>query len=189
MSPQEIQTWLESHRIDLPYIMDYETAYIESDEEFAQSLDTWFGSDDWQKTGHTFINLGGDSMGSSFALWVRPGHDANLAPVAYFGDDGGFGVLAHDAKTWAQIIAYAPRFATDEAKDDEYFRATPNFEFFLEVMEENGVDTEKAQNTYDSFRKATIQKFGHLPDFEVLTANLDALNAEFAAWIEKLIPQ
>lgn len=190
MSPQEIQSWLETLRIDLPDVMDYETSYFESDEEFAESLDTWFGSDDWQKSGHKFINLAGDSMGSSFALWVRPGHDPALAPIAYFGDEGGYGILARNARTWAQIIAYAPRFATSVMdEDDEYFRANLNFDYHLEYMEENDIDTQSAKDAYDRIQKATIQKFGTLPDFESLTANLDDLNAEFATWIEKFIPQ
>jgi hypothetical protein len=171
MSPDELRAWLTEHIGEIFRFMDYEPT-LDSEDELATTLGYWFAGDAWKAAGYRFVHLGIDGTGSQIAAWIRP--QATQIPVVLFGSEGGAGVLAASCEDWAKCIAYAPYI--EEYPNDEDDR--------LWIPEdEDDADAKAAQQAY---KKAVEKRFGVLPPFEDLIADIDDLDEEFVTWVESL---
>lgn len=185
MSSREILDWLKTYSDEIFNVMDYRPS-AESDEDLTDFLNAWFDSSQWQESGHQFKHLGDDPTGSQLALWIRPGEETAQVPVVFFGSEGDRGVITRNLTSWAQLVAHAPEIDTDH---NGTIHCAPGFDNFLKDAAELGQNTEHMQDSYDKLRSATIEKFGPLPEFAELRANLNELNAEFVVWVEKQLPE
>lgn len=178
MTAEELQAWLEEN-IDLIVVfMDYEPT-IDSDEELAMTLGFWFDNDAWNTRGDSFAHLGIDGMGSQFAAWTRPGDDGP-PPIVYFGSEGGAGVLARTPLDWAMALAHAP--GINEYSDEGPAELDPEANWMMDDEQDEDM-IEEARSALATYRESVQSRFGSLSDLDSVTADLDELNAEFAAWI------
>lgn len=178
MTAEELQAWLEEN-IDLIVVfMDYEPT-IDSDEELAMTLGFWFDNDAWNSRGDSFTHLGIDGTGSQFAAWNRPG-DEGPPPIVFFGSEGGAGVLVRSPVDWAMALAHAP--GVDEYPDDGPAHLDPEVNWMLDDEQDEDM-IEEARSALAQYREEIQNRLGSLSDLDTLTADLDDLNIEFAAWI------
>ena len=76
--------------------MDFE-AMREDADSMADTLEDWFGYEDWNSTGDTFLQIGVDGAGSMFCLWFYP-ELAGDPPVVFIGSEGERGLVAEDLR-------------------------------------------------------------------------------------------
>lgn len=178
MTAEELQTWLEENIDLIMAFMDYEPT-IDSEEELSMTLGFWFDNDTWNDRGDSFLHLGIDGTGSQFAAWVRPG-DEGPPPIVFFGSEGGTGVLVRTPQDWAMALAHAP--GVDEYPDEGPAQLDPDANWMLDEEADEDMVAE-ARSALARYREYVQEKFGGLSDLDTLTADLEELNEEFAAWI------
>lgn len=178
MTAEELQAWLEENIDLIVAFMDYEPT-IDSDEELAMTLGFWFDNDAWNDRGDHFAHLGIDGMGSQFAAWQRPG-DEGPPPIVYFGSEGGCGVLVRTPMDWVMALAHAP--GIDEYPAEGQARLDTESNWMLDAEQDDEM-VEEARTALAEYQGIVQERFGAINDLDSLTADLDEINAEFAAWI------
>ena len=182
LTPADLRQWLTDHIDEIYAFMraDYEPT-LASEDDLTTILGTYgFRDEHWNRPGYRFVHLGHDACGGEVAAWIRPGHEHSEPPVVFFGSEGGHGVLAATLTRWALLLAHAPEIheypvpsvvgpVTDSSQKDD---------------PETLAAEAKALAAY---RQAALGRFGQIPEMDVLTSDVDALNAEFTAWVSSYV--
>lgn len=128
-----------------------------------ETLDCWFGSQKWRRSGHAFTLLGSDCSGGMYCLWHYPELGNREPPVVFMGSEGeGVSVLADDLLTFIELLSTGKIWSMGEFEDNEF-----------ETKDE------------ETFRRLAAERFG----FRGRTANEirnEALerHPRFSAWVE-----
>lgn len=182
MTLEELCAWLEQHGDRITMFMDYQVR-LDDEAGLASTLGYWFGSDAWQTDGMHFVHLGTDGTGGPFAAWIREGIED--IPVVQFGSEGGRGVVAKSCADWAKIIAHAP--GVREYGTDDLVELDERSNWMLDENENDPEDIAASRAALEAYRDAVEVRFGVLPAFEELTADLASEARTFAAWVEEVL--
>ena len=177
MDVEELRAWLTEHGEDLFEFSEYEPEIMD-DDELRTTLRYWFGDEDWDDGRFRFESVGKDSSGSQFvALFGASEHPA----VAFFGSEGGHGVLTKSLQDFAKALAHGA-FA-DEYHDFDASRSalsvTTNY-----MLDPTDSDYDSAKAALERYREAAETEFDDIGDFEDLTDGLEELNAAFCGWVQ-----
>jgi hypothetical protein len=97
--------------------IDYEICHP-SDEELAETLGCWFGSDKWSKNGDSFVQFGQDGTGSLFLLWFYPALTTE-PPVVFLGSEGDSCLVAANINDFIRQLASGKLFFNGKWFDPE----------------------------------------------------------------------
>lgn len=174
MEDRKLIDLLRHHTATIWQFMEFEVT-VASDADLAELLGgAWFDDSEWNEPGYRFSPVGQDGCGGQFAVWIRPEAPAPH-PVVFFGSEGEHGVLTASLEAWVQAIAYGPGLS---------YRTEP---VSLKVDENWKLEERPpAHEALAGYRRAVEAELGPVPGLDALTSDIDALNAEFCAWVAKV---
>jgi hypothetical protein len=168
MDTEQARLWLARHNHLLVRFVDYQLRQdrIMADKALIGELGQhWFRNLRWHNR-HRFQDMGFDGTGGRFVAWTPEGGDQ--AAVAYFGSEGGAGVLAPSLTAWLQVLAHAPVLLEHDAPASLYVPPPERC---------------RDPSARASYQHAAQRHLGQLAPVEELQAGLGPLNEELARWV------